>query len=93
MQEAYIFPIVGSIPTPPTMMKIAVGHGTGLAASIKTLRLVAQQRRALEQAKADADIRQILADIKEQKYRQIRDIRPPTPASRADPRLDNKYSK
>jgi hypothetical protein len=81
------------------VIRIAVGYGTGLAATLKTLKLVAQTRQALEKAKSDADIRRIRESI-QRDNRHIRetikrenDRRPPAPAPRPNPALDNWITK
>lgn len=71
------------------MSRIARGYGTGLAATLKTIQLISQARRALEKAKADADIRQIHADIERNRRREIQAIRLPAPPPRPNPALDN----
>jgi hypothetical protein len=81
---------------PDRRIRIAVGYGTGLAATLKTIQLGAQANRALAKAKADADIKRILSDIKRERDREvhaIRFVRRPVPSSRADPSLDNWITK
>lgn len=78
------------------MIRIAVGYGTGLAATLKTIQLGAQANRALAKAKADADIKSILDDIRRQRDREIhaiRSVRRPAPPPRPDPALDNWITK
>jgi hypothetical protein len=82
------------------MSRISVGYGTGLAATLKTLKLVAQTRQALEKAKSDADIRRIRESIQRENRRIREAIKhekvgpyPPGPAPRPNPALDNWITK